>query len=85
MDKVRAVLLQLINEHPMVLHEKEQAAVVHVKEFRDNDVLYTARAWCANSDYWTVYFDIMNSIKPTFEKNGIQFSYPHVNVHMINE
>ena len=82
-DKVRAVLLQLINEHPMVLQEEGKTAVVHVKEFRDNDILYTARAWCANSNYWTVYFDVMNSLKPTFEKNGINFSYPHVNVHMI--
>ena len=82
-DKVRAVLLQLINEHPMVLQEEGKTAVVHVKEFRDSDILYTARAWCANSNYWTVYFDVMNSLKPTFEKNGINFSYPHVNVHMI--
>ena len=82
-DKVRTVLLQLINEHPMVLQEEGKTAVVHVKEFRDSDILYTARAWCANSNYWTVYFDVMNSIKPTFEKNGINFSYPHVNVHMI--
>ena len=84
-DKVRAVLLQLINEHPMVLHEEGKTAVAHVKEFRDSDILYTARAWCANSDYWTVYFDIMNSLKPTLNKNGINFSYPHVNVHMIQE
>ena len=82
-EKVQSVLLQLINEHPMVLQEEGKQPVVHVKEFRDNDILYTARAWSENKNYWTVYFDVMNSIKPTFEKNGINFSYPHVNVHMI--
>ena len=81
-EKVQSVLLQLINEHPMVLQEEGKTPVVHVKEFRDSDVLYTARAWCANENYWTIYFDIMDAIKPTFEKNGISFSYPHVNVHM---
>ena len=84
-EKVRAVLLQLINEHPLVLQEEEKKPVVHVKEFRDSDILYTARAWSENKDYWTVYFDIMNAIKPTFEKNGVSFSYPHVNVHMIEK
>ena len=84
-DKVRAILLQLIKEHPLVLEEEGKMPVVNVKEFRDNDILYTARAWCNNKDYWTVYFDIMNTVKPTFEKNGISFSYPHVNVHMINK
>ena len=84
-EKVRNVLLQLINEHPMVLHEEGQMPVVHVKEFKDSDILYTARAWCENQNYWTLYFDIMNAIKPTFDKNGVKFTYPHVNVHMLED
>lgn len=84
-DKVREVLTQLLNEHSMVLQEEGKTPVVHVKEFRDNDILYTARAWCENENYWTVYFDIMDAIKPRFEENGISFSYPHVNVHMVTE
>ena len=85
-EKVRAVLLKLIDEHPLVYKEEEgKLPVAHVKEFRDNDILYTARAWCKNQDYWTVYFDIMDAMKPTFDKNGISFSYPHVNVHMVNK
>ena len=84
-EKVRTVLKQLIDEHPLVLQEEGQEPVVHVKEFRDNDILYTARAWCENANYWTVYFDVMNKIKPTFEKHGIRFSYPHMNVHMITK
>ena len=84
-DKVREVILQLIKEHPMVLDEDGTRPVVHVKEFRDNDICYTARAWSENKNYWTVYFDIMDAMKPTLEKNGIEFSYPHVNVHMITK
>ena len=56
---------------------------IYVKEFRGNDILYVARARCANSNYWTVYFDVMDTVMQTFSKNGISFSYPHVNVHMI--
>ena len=84
-DKVRSVLLQHINEHPLVLQEEGKKPVVHVKEFRDNDILYTARAWSENKDYWTVYFDIMDSVKSVFDKNGISFSYPHVNVHIVSK
>ena len=84
-EKVREVLLDLVKSHPLVLSEEGLMPSVHVKEFRDNDVCYTARGWCENEDYWTVYFEIMDKIKPTLEKNGIAFSYPHVNVHMINK
>lgn len=84
-EKVRSVLLGLISAHPSVLFEEKLMPVVHVKEYRDNDICYTARAWCASGDYWTVYYDIMDCIKPTFEKQGIDFSYPHMNVHMITK
>ena len=83
--KVRSVLLQLLNDHPLVLAEEGLSAVVHVKEFRDSDICYTARAWCENKNYWTIYFDIMDSIKPTLEKNGVTFSYPHMNIHMLTK
>ena len=84
-EKVQAVMVQLLSEHPLVLKEEGKMPVVHVKEFRDSDIMYTARAWCENKDYWTVYFDIMDAIKPTFSKNGVNFSYPHVNVHMLDK
>ena len=83
-DEVREVLLDLLKSHPLVLDEEGKTPVVHVKEFATNDIAYTARAWCNGPDYWTVYFDIMDSMKSTLEKNGIHFSYPHVNVHMVN-
>ena len=84
-DKVRAVLLQLLKDHPLVLDEEGAKPVVHVKEFKESDILYTARAWCENKNYWTVYYDIMNTVKPTFDKKGITFTYPHMNVHMLEK
>ena len=84
-EKVKGVLLDLLKKHPLVLLEDGMMPTAHVKEFRDNDICYTARAWSANKDYWTVYFDIMDAIKPALEANGISFTYPHMNVHMITK
>ena len=82
-EKVKATLLQLLCGHPLILCEDDLAPVVHVSAYNANDISYTLRAWCKSQDYWTVYFDIMDNIKPTFDKNGIAMSYPHVNVHMV--
>lgn len=82
-EKVKATLLQLLCEHPLILKGDELEPVVHVSSYNSNDISYTLRAWCKSSDYWTVYFDVMDNIKPTFDKNGIAMSYPHVNVHMV--
>lgn len=82
-EKVKSVLLQLLCDHPLVLKEEAIKPEVHVNSYNPNDISYIVRAWCSSSDYWTVYFDIMDSIKPTFDKNGITITYPHVNVHMV--
>ena len=84
-EKVKATLLELICQHPLTLDGGDLSPVVHVSSYNENDISYTVRAWCASGDYWTVYFDIMDAVKPTFDKNGIAMSYPHVNVHMVKE
>lgn len=82
-EKVKSVLLQLLSDHALILKGEETAPEVHVSNYNANDISYIVRAWCLSSDYWTVYFDIMDSIKPAFDKNGITISYPHINVHMV--
>ena len=41
------------------------------------------RVWCANADYWTVYYDLLDGFKPAFDEAGVEMTYPHVNVHMV--
>lgn len=84
-EKVKAVLLQLMQEHPLVLTQEGLEPVAHVSAYNDSFITYTARAWCVGGDYWTVYFDLMDAIKPTFDQNGITISYPHMNVHMVKQ
>ena len=84
-EKVKAVLLKLVCEHPLTLSGEGLDPMVRVSGYNANDIAYTVRAWCAGGDYWTVYFDLMDAIKPTFDQNGIAMSYPHVNVHMIEK
>ena len=81
-EKVRSVLLKLANDHPSVIKEDDLQPAAHVSSYNDSDITYCLRMWCAGTDYWTVYFDIMDAVKPTFDKNGITISYPHINVHM---
>ena len=84
-EKVISVLVQTMAKHPLVLNEEGLMPFAHVKEYQYSHICYSARAWCQTKDYWTVYFDIMDAIKPAFAENGITFSYPHMNVHMIEK
>lgn len=83
LDLVMDTLMGLARAHQLVLDDPAPAA--HVKEYGDNAIEYALRVWCASGDYWTVYNDLIDSFKPAFDKAGIVMTYPHVNVHMIED
>ena len=67
-------------KHPKVLEEKGITAAV--KEYADSTINYQLFVWVESADYWTVKFDIQADLKKVFDENGVEMSYPHINVHM---
>jgi small conductance mechanosensitive channel len=39
------------------------------------------RVWVNSGDYWTVNFDLKESIKVALDKNGIEIPFPQLDVH----
>lgn len=79
-ERIIALLARLAAEHPLVLDDPAPAA--HVDGYGDSAVNYVLRVWCANADYWTVYYDLLDGFKPAFDKAGVEMTYPHLNIHM---
>lgn len=79
-EKVQRTLLTMIEERPNVL--MEQAPVVRVKSYGESSIDYVLRVWCAQEDYWDLYYDLLEQIKPALDKSGIEMNYPHLNVHI---
>ena len=68
--------------HPLTLADPEP--MIRVEGYRDSAIEYVVRVWCANADYWTVYYDLMDGLKPLFDRAGVEMTYPHLNVHMVD-
>lgn len=51
-------------------------------EYGASVINYTLRVWVKTDDYWDVFFQVNQNVKKVFAENGIEMSYPHVNVHM---
>lgn len=81
-DTVKEALARVVNAHPLVLGDPEPA--IRVNGYGDNAIEYVIRVWCANGDYWTVYYDLLEGVKPAFDAAGVEMTYPHVNIHMLN-
>lgn len=81
-EQVKAALAQLVGEHPLTLHTPEP--MIRVNAYQDSAIEYIVRVWCATGDYWTVYYDLMDGLKLAFDRAGIEMTYPHLNVHMMD-
>lgn len=79
-ETVKNIILSAIAAHPNAL--KDPAPFVRLSQHGDSALVYTARIWCNNADYWTVYFDILETVKAEFDKNGISIPFPQMDVHI---
>ena len=81
-EKVEQVLHDVIASHAKTLnHPAEPFA--RVSKYGSSAIEYTVRVWCANGDYWDVYFDVTKAVKAAFDANGIEMTYDHLNVHIV--
>ena len=61
----------------------DPAPVVRLLSYDASSIKYVVRVWAENADYWDVYFDLNEHVRDSFAKNGVEMSYEHINVHMM--
>ncbi len=81
--KVKKLLYKVAENHQLVL--KDPAPQVVLSEHGDSSVNFSLRLWCKTEDYWKIYFEIMETVKLEFDKEGINIPYPQMDVHLINK
>jgi len=75
-NEVRDVILEVCYAHPLVL--KSPKATVNVSKIDEGNVILNICPFTTATNYWTVYFDIQESIKTAFELNNISLPEPHL-------
>ena len=53
-----------------------------IVSYDDSAIRYSLRIWVKPEDYWDVYFQVNQRIKDVFDQQGIEMTYPHLNVHL---
>ena len=82
-QKVKDCMTRVVGEHPLTLPTPEP--LIRVSAYGSSSVEYVLRCWCATSDYWEVYFDLLEQVKTAFDKAGVEMTYDHLNVHMVEK
>ncbi len=77
-EAVRKALIDIMGADSRI--SSEPKPVVFLTELADSAVIFSARAWVKNEDYWGVKFDINEKIYTELPKRGICFPYPQLDV-----
>ena len=81
LDHAKEVLLQVINDEPLILHEPK-APVVAVSELGNSSVDFSMWMWVNVEDYWTVWLRIRENIYKALYANHISIPFPQLDVHL---
>ncbi|MBQ5405522.1 MAG: mechanosensitive ion channel [Oscillospiraceae bacterium] len=82
-EDVKAAILDAVAKDERIL--ADPAPFVRLLEYKNSTVDYVVRVWCKNADYWNVYFDLNENVRESFAARGVEFSYEHVNVHIVEK
>ena len=61
----------------------DPAPTIMVLELGESSIDIAVRPWVKTGDYWGVRADLLQTIKETFDEQGISIPYPQRDVHMI--
>jgi len=81
--KAKAIVTEIAQSHPLVL--KDPAVFVRMTEHAASSINITLRVYTKNEDYWTVKFDILESVKERFDAEGIEIPFDQMDVHIKND
>ena len=61
----------------------DPAPVVRLTDYGASSIEYTLRCWAKTEDYWQVYEDLREALRESFAAHGVEMTYDHLNVHVV--
>lgn len=82
-DTVRASCLRAVNRTKGVLADPAPSVVIGL--YGESSIEFRVRFWTKNEDYWDAYFQSLEEIRACFAEDGIEMTYNHLNVHIVEK
>lgn len=78
--KAKGILAEIIVNQDAII--PDQPTNVFVDSLAESAVILGVRAWVKNQEYWNTRWALLEDIKITFDKEGIEIPYNQLTVHM---
>ena len=80
--QAKQLIEDIIAKNELIL--SDPAPTIMVLELADSSINIAVRPWVKTADYWVVRADMLQTIKETFDEQGISIPYPQSDVHMFS-
>ena len=82
-ETAKAIISDICAKHELIIQDK--GATIRVASHNQSSIDITTKVWTKSGDYWTVYFDLLETVKSEFDANGIVIPYNQLDVHVKND
>lgn len=82
-ETVKAALMEAIESEERIL--KDTAPFVGLLSYKESSIEYVLRVWTKREDYWDVHFALNEEVREMLVKYGIEMTYDHLNVHIVEK
>ena len=82
--KAVGAIYKALTKCPKILDTDGKKPFVRMCAHSASSIDIAVRVWCKTSDYWDVYFDVIEHIRYQFIEEGIEIPFQQIDVHMKN-
>lgn len=79
-SKAKDIITEICENHELIL--KNPAFTVRVCAHNASSIDIVTRVWVKSENYWQVHFDLLESVKTAFDKEGIEIPFNQLDVHV---
>ena len=82
LKKAKKILEDIVNNDSRVIKEEGRMPNIVVGNLGENAVEIYCQIWAKTSDLLSLKYDMNEKVKEAFDKNGVSFPYPQLDVHL---
>ena len=64
---------------------EDPAPTVYLTAYKESSIEYTVYCWATPENYWQVYTSLGENLRTTFAQAGVEMTYDHLNVHIVED
>ncbi len=82
-EDVKAACRAALDATPNLLDDP--APAVYLSDYGSSSIEYTVYCWTTPAHYWEAHFALEENLRTAFQAQGVEMTYDHLNVHIVDK